>query len=80
MTRWFLRSEPKFVASWTLWATVCGVGAMLLDAAGNAWRFSPEGVGIALVMPVAGLVSGPIMWRTFVLPRLRKRASSTTTT
>ena len=74
---WWLQAQWKFVAAWTAWAIACGVGSMLLDAAANGWRFSPEGVGIALVMPVAGLVSAPILWRVFVQPRLRKAGPRT---
>jgi len=73
--RWFLQSQAKFVLCWTLWAAAVGMAWVLFDRAANGGHFTPEGVGIGLVLPVSALVSGPIMWRLFLLPRLRDEVS-----
>ena len=75
---WSLQAEWKFTVVWTSIYTLTAVAILLLVRLGNGGFRPIEAVGAALLLPFAGLLTAPVFWRIFIVPKLqeaeRKRA------
>lgn len=63
--RWSMQAQWKFTLAWTL---VQALGGVLLFAVARmlSTRYPIEALFVAASMPVAGLLSAPIIWRALM--------------